>query len=106
MLKDRNSYLELGPLLQQKRDLFKHLMKDTRFNLMPVEGSYFMCATYEHISHESDIDFAMRLTREMGVAVIPLSAFYQDKPDTKSIRFCFCKKTETLETAAKKLAQL
>ena len=106
LLKDRNSYLELGPLLQQKRDLFKHLMKDTRFNLMPVEGSYFMCATYEHISHESDIDFAMRLTREMGVAVIPLSAFYQDKPDTKSIRFCFCKKTETLETAAKKLAQL
>jgi methionine transaminase len=105
-LKDRSSYLGLGAFLQQKRDLFSQLMKDTRFNLLPVEGSYFMCATYEKISHESDVEFAMRLTKHIGVAVIPLSAFYQDKPDTRTIRFCFCKKTETLEMAALKLAQL
>lgn len=105
-LKDQDTYLALGPFLQQKRDLFNELMKETRFNLLPVEGSYFMCATYDRISNESDMDFAMRLTREIGVAVIPLSAFYLEKPDTKTIRFCFCKKTETLEHAARKLAHL
>ena len=105
-LKDESTYLELGQFLQVKRDLFIQLMKGTRFSLLPVEGSYFMCATYQQISHESDMDFAMRLTRDIGVAVIPLKAFYQDKPDTKTIRFCFCKKTETLEKAASKLAQL
>jgi methionine aminotransferase len=81
-------------------------MKGTRFNLLPVEGSYFMLANYQQISHESDMDFAKRLTRDIGVAVIPLTAFYQEKPDTKTIRFCFCKKTETLEMAANKLALL
>jgi methionine aminotransferase len=105
-LKDQASYVELGPLLQQKRDLFIQLMKTTRFNLQQVEGSYFMCATYHQISDASDMEFAMRLTRDTGVAVIPLSAFYQDKPDTKTIRFCFCKKTETLEKAASKLSGL
>lgn len=105
-LKDQSSYLELGPFLQQKRDLFIQLMKGTRFNLLPVEGSYFMLANYQQISHESDMDFAKRLTRDIGVAVIPLTAFYQEKPDTKTIRFCFCKKTETLEMAANKLALL
>lgn len=105
-LKDQDSYLALGPFLQQKRDLFNELMNETRFNLLPVEGSYFMCATYDRISNESDMDFAMRLTREIGVAVIPLSAFYLEKRDTKTIRFCFCKKTETLEHAARKLAHL
>lgn len=105
-LKDQSSYLELGPFLQQKRDLFIQLMHRTRFNLLPVEGSYFMLANYQQISHESDMDFAKRLTRDIGVAVIPLTAFYQEKPDTKTIRFCFCKKTETLEMAANKLALL
>ena len=105
LLKEPGSYLELGPFLQQKRDLFMRLMKDTRFDLLPVEGSYFMCATYEQISDASDMDFAMRLTREVGVAVIPLSAFYLEKQDTKTIRVCFCKKAETLENAARKLAQ-
>lgn len=105
-LKEQSSYSELGPFLQLKRDLFIQLMKDARFKLLPVEGSYFMCATYEDISQASDMDFAIRLTKEIGVAVIPLSAFYQDKPDTRTIRFCFCKKTETLEKAADKLSKL
>jgi methionine aminotransferase len=105
-LKDKNSYLQLSPFLQEKRDYFSELMKETRFNLKSSSGSYFITASYERISDEGDADFAIRLTKEFGVATIPLSAFYQNGKDDKLLRFCFAKKNETLEAAVEKLMML
>ena len=102
-LKDRDAYLSLAGLMQEKRDLFIELMKDTRFTLQPSHGSYFICGTYERISDESDKDFAIRLTKETGVATIPVSAFYQDGTDNRVLRFCFSKKRDTLEAAVDRL---
>lgn len=105
-LKDREEYLRLGVFLQEKRDRFIELMRQTGFSLRPSSGSYFICAGYEKISDERDSDFAIRLTREAGVATIPVSAFYQDGADQKLLRFCFAKKNETLEQAVGRLASL
>ena len=105
-LKVKESYLALGPLLQEKRDYFIQLMKKTRFELLNSSGSYFINASYKGISDEGDREFAMRLTREAGVATIPLSSFYQDGKDNKVLRFCFAKKNETLESAVEKLTRI
>ena len=78
-------------------------MKSTRFSLHPSSGSYFICASYERISDEGDKDFAIRITKEYGVAMIPVSAFYQNGKDDKVVRFCFSKKNETLDAAVEKL---
>ena len=67
-------------------------------------GSYFICGTYERISEEGDKDFSIRLTKEFGVATIPVSAFYQTGKDDKVLRFCFSKKRETLDAAVEKLS--
>lgn len=105
-LRNKDSYLSLASFLQKKRDLFLQLMKDTRFTMLDSKGSYFICAQYHRISDEADKDFAIRITKEFGVAVIPVSAFYQDGTDNKVVRFCFCKKDETLELAAERLARI
>ena len=102
-LKDRYAYMSLAGMMQEKRDLFIDLMKDTRFTLQPSHGSYFICGTYERISEETDKDFAIRLTKETGVATIPVSAFYQNGTDNRVLRFCFSKKQETLEAAVDRL---
>ncbi|RYY60624.1 MAG: aminotransferase class I/II-fold pyridoxal phosphate-dependent enzyme [Chitinophagaceae bacterium] len=105
-LSNRESYLGLGTYLQEKRDYFTTLMKQTRFDLLSSHGSYFICGTYNRISDEGDSAFAKRLTIEHKVATIPVSAFYKDATDNKVIRFCFAKKRETLESAVEKLARL
>jgi methionine transaminase len=102
-LQKREPYLQLGRDMQTRRDAFISLMKDTRFELLPSYGSYFVLATYDLISQESDMDFATRLTRDAGVTPIPVSAFYADGQDNKVLRFCFAKKLETLEQAASRL---
>lgn len=105
-LRDKDSYLSLGAFLQKKRDLFLQLMQGTRFDFLDSKGSYFICAQYNRISDESDRDFAIRITKEFGVAVIPVSAFYQHGTDNKVVRFCFGKKDETLQLAAERLARI
>jgi len=105
-LEDKEAYLSLSSMMQQKRDHFVKLMKDTRFTLQESSGSYFICGTYERISQEADKDFAIRLTKEFGVATIPVSAFYQDGTDNKVLRFCFAKKEETLDQAVERLKSL
>jgi len=105
-LGDKEAYLSLSNMMQQKRDYFISLMKDTRFTLQESFGSYFICGTYERISKEADKDFAIRLTKEYGVATIPVSAFYQDGTDNKVLRFCFAKKEETLEQAVERFKKL
>ncbi len=87
--------------MQQKRDYFQQLMSGTRFTPLPSYGSYFQCYQYNRISDESDKEFAIRITKEFGIATIPVSAFYRSGKDDKVIRFCFAKKTSTLEQASK-----
>ncbi|MGF6845406.1 methionine aminotransferase [Chitinophaga sp. W3I9] len=99
-------YLELPAFYQQKRDYFLELMKGTRFTPLASQGSYFQLMKYDRISDEGDKDFAIRMTKEFGVAVIPVSAFYQDGKDDHVIRFCFAKKQATLEQAAARLQQI
>lgn len=93
-----------GLLLGQKRDLFHELMKDLPFVLpQPARGSYFQVADYTAISDKADTEFAEWLTREVGVATIPISAFYRDGSDAKLVRFCFAKKDETLKAAVDRM---
>lgn len=105
-LKNKEAYTSLSAFMQGKRDHFVNLMKQTRFSLQSSYGSYFICGTYERISDEPDKDFAIRLTKEYGVATIPVSAFYQNGKDDKVLRFCFSKKEQTLEAAVEKLARV
>lgn len=105
-LKERDAYLELGSFMQQKRDYFIDLMRATRFELLNSSGSYFITATYNKISEEGDKDFAIRMTKEIGVATIPVSAFYKDGTDNKVIRFCFAKKEGTIKAAVERLATI
>lgn len=102
-MENREPYLSLAGIMQDKRNLFIDLMKQTRFDLLPSGGSYFICAKYNQISDEGDKDFAIRLTKEAGVATIPVSAFYQSGKDNKVLRFCFAKKEKTLKEAVEKL---
>jgi methionine aminotransferase len=105
-LKNREAYLSLPRFMQQKRDYFMELMKQTRFDLLSTSGSYFVCASYGRISDESDTELAVRLTKEVGVATIPVSAFYHNKKDDKVLRFCFAKQNRTLQQAAERLMKI
>ncbi len=105
-LKNEEAYLALPRFMQQKRDYFKELMNQTRFDLLPSGGSYFICAKYDRISDEPDYDFAVRLTRETGVATIPVSAFYHNRKDDRVVRFCFSKQNKTLQEAAMRLKNI
>jgi methionine transaminase len=105
-LKNKEAYLSLSSFMQDKKDYFKTLMQQTRFSMHESFGSYFICGTYERISDEADKDLAIRLTKEVGVATIPVSAFYQDGKDDKVLRFCFSKNKETLESAVERLIKL
>ncbi|HYD20567.1 MAG TPA: methionine aminotransferase [Flavipsychrobacter sp.] len=94
-------------MLQEKRDYFLELMKQTPFTILkPTSGSYFQLASYEQVSDMPDMEFAQWLTKEHGVATIPVSAFYSNKEDNKLIRFCFAKKEETLQYAIERLTKL
>ncbi|MEK7226640.1 MAG: methionine aminotransferase [Bacteroidota bacterium] len=104
-LKNKDAYLSLSSFMQERRDYFKQLMQQTRFTMQESFGSYFICGTYQRISNEADKDLAIRLTKEAGVATIPVSAFYQNGKDDKVLRFCFSKKKETLEAAVGRLAK-
>jgi methionine aminotransferase len=105
-LKNKDAYISLSSFMQEKRDYFKKLMQQTRFSMHDSFGSYFICGAYERISDEADKDLAIRITKEAGVATIPVSAFYQSGKDDKVLRFCFSKKKETLEAAVEKLSKV
>src|SRR3954468_9893954 len=103
---DAQPYLQLPAFYQRKRDLFREGLKRTRFSVLPSEGSYFQCVDISKVSDMRDEDFCKWLTTEIGVAAIPLSAFYGDGLDQRVVRFCFAKKEETLKTALERLAKL
>ena len=105
-MSDAQPYLNLPAFYQRKRDLFRAGLATTRFRLLPSEGSYFQCVDYSAISDATEADFCRWLTIEVGVAAIPLSAFYEHPFEQKLARFCFAKKDETLELALQRLSRL
>ncbi|HRM55114.1 MAG TPA: aminotransferase class I/II-fold pyridoxal phosphate-dependent enzyme, partial [Ottowia sp.] len=109
-MQDAAPYLNLPAFYQAKRDLFREGLAKTKFRLLPCEGTYFQCVSIADLAVPErdlpDADFCQWLTREIGVAAIPLSAFYGDGFDQKVIRFCFAKKDETLVAALERLASL
>jgi methionine aminotransferase len=102
----RRGYPELSAFYQRKRDLFLSLLAGSRFKALPSRGTYFQLLDYSAISNEADMDFALRLTREHGVASIPTSAFLYKQTAPPVLRFCFAKKDDTLERAAARLRPL
>jgi methionine aminotransferase len=103
---DPTPYLQLPAFYQRKRDLFREGLSRTRFKLLPSQGSYFQCVDISQVSDLGEAEFCKWLTTEIGVAAIPLSAFYGDGFDQRVVRFCFAKKEETLHTALGRLAKL
>lgn len=98
---------DVSGLMQTKRDYFLERLKDAAFTIhQPASGSYFQTVSYEQVSDMPDMEFAQWLTREHGVATIPISAFYRDRKDDKLVRFCFAKKEETLQQAIARLAAI
>ena len=105
-LENKETYLNLPDFYQKKRDYFNALFAQTKFGIKPSQGSYFQLLDYSKISKERDTDFAIRLTKEFGVASIPVSVFYHKKTESKFLRFCFAKEENELEMAAEKLLKL
>jgi len=105
-LKNENHYLDLPAFFQQKRDYFRKGLEESKFKLLPCSGSYFQSVTYKDITDEKDSDFALRLTREFGVASIPVSGFYSKGTDHHVLRFCFAKRQETLDKAVDRLLKI
>jgi methionine transaminase len=105
-MQDPAPYRNLPAFYQQKRDYFRAGLANSRFRLLPCTGTYFQCVDYSAISDLPEAEFAMWLTREIGVAAIPVSAFYHESHESGVVRFCFAKKEETLATALERLARL
>lgn len=103
---DPAPYLALADYYQAKRDFFRAGLAATRFRLLPSDGTYFQCVDYSAISDMSEADFSMWLTREVGVAAIPVSAFYSQPRESGVVRFCFAKKEQTLALALERLKAL
>ena len=109
-MQDPAPYLNLPAFYAAKRDLFRAGLARTKFRLLPCEGTYFQSVAIDQLAvperELSEADFCQWLTREIGVAAIPLSAFYGDGFDQKVVRFCFAKKDDTLRAALERLARL
>jgi methionine aminotransferase len=105
-LADPTPYLELARFYQQKRDFFRAGIGKTRLKLLPCDGTYFQCVDYSAISSASEADFAKWLTVEIGVAAIPVSAFYNEPHESGIVRFCFAKRETTLAAALERLAAI
>ncbi|MFZ2971279.1 MAG: pyridoxal phosphate-dependent aminotransferase [Ferribacterium limneticum] len=104
-MQDADRHLRLAAFYQEKRDFFRLLLAATPFELLPCRGTYFQLARYDRISDLPDREFAEWMTREVGVAVIPVSVFYADGRDDRVVRFCFAKQESTLKAAAERLGK-
>jgi methionine transaminase len=105
-LADPEPYLALPAFYQSKRELFRAGLAKTKFKILPSEGSYFQCVDISEVTDKSEAEFCKWLTTEIGVAAIPLSAFYGNGFDQRVVRFCYAKQDETLELALSRLAKL
>jgi methionine aminotransferase len=105
-MKNKDAYLSLAAFYQQKRDFFLEGLKGSRFEPLPSRGTFFQNLAYDAISDERDTDLAIRLTKEKGIASIPVSVFYREPPTHKVLRFCFAKSEETLARGAEILRKI
>jgi len=105
-LADPAPYRDLPAFYQRKRDLFRQGLASTRFQPLPCEGTYFQCVDYSAISDLDDVAFCRWLIEHVGVAAIPLSAFYGETPERRLVRFCFAKQDQTLTQALERLQTL
>jgi len=105
-LADESHWQSLAPFYQAKRDRFRAGLASTPLALLPCEGTYFQCVDYSALSNKPDLAFCEWLATEVGVAAIPMSAFYDQAPDLRVIRFCFAKKDGTLDEALRRLQAL
>ncbi|MCI3952217.1 MAG: putative aminotransferase [Burkholderiales bacterium] len=105
-MKDRDAYLALAAFYQNKRDFFLEGVNASRFVPLPSRGTFFQNLRYDAVSDEKDTDLAIRLTKEYGVASIPVSVFYREPPPHKVLRFCFAKSEETLARGAEILCRI
>lgn len=105
-LKNIDKVKDLRNFYEKKRDYFRKLVAGTDFTIMQCSGTYFQLLGFDAVSDENDFDFAVRLTKKIGVASIPLSVFYKDRTDNKVLRFCFAKEDKTLEQAAERLMKM
>jgi methionine aminotransferase len=105
-LRQPENYLELPAFFQEKRDFFLDAVRGSRFNFTPAQGTYFQLLEYRNITDERDVDFAKRITKEYGLASIPISVFNEHLEDNRQLRFCFAKKKETLEKAGEILQRI
>ena len=99
-------YLNLPEFYQRKRDLFRHGLAKTRLKLLPSQGTYFQCVDISAVSDKTEAAFCEWLTTEIGVAAIPVSAFYGDSYNQGVVRFCFAKRDDTLLAALARLARI
>jgi methionine aminotransferase len=100
---DAPRHTELAAFYQAKRDFFRNALAGSRFELLPSRGTYFQLARYSAVSDLGDTAFCEHLTRNIGVAAIPVSAFFVDGHDEQIIRFCFAKNESTLAAACERL---
>jgi methionine aminotransferase len=105
-MKDRDAYLGLAAFYQKKRDFFLAALEGSRFKPLPSRGTFFQNLSYDAISDERDTELAVRLTREHGIASIPISVFYREAPQHRVLRFCFAKSEATLERGAEILRRI
>jgi len=105
-MQDRDAYLTLAAFYQKKRDFFLEGVRASRFQPLPSRGTFFQNLCYDRISDEKDSDLAIRLTRERGVASIPVSVFYREPPAHRVLRFCFAKSEDTLARGAEILCRI
>jgi methionine transaminase len=105
-LEDPAPYRALPSFYQRKRDLFRAGLASSRFRLLPSDGTYFQCVDYSAISDQTEVDFSKWLTTEVGVAAIPVSAFYSQPKESGIVRFCYAKKEETLAAALDRLVRV
>ncbi|MCF6366872.1 MAG: methionine aminotransferase [Bacteroidales bacterium] len=97
-------YLKLSSFYQKKRDFFNHLLTNIGFSVRPTGGTYFQTVNFSEYTDETDFQLAERLVKKFGIAAIPMSSFYHNEENTKTLRFCFAKTDETLKEAVEKLA--
>ena len=105
-MRDAQRHLGLAAFYEEKRDYFRAQLQGSRFELLPCRGTYFQVARYDAISDLPESEFAKWLTTDVGVAVIPVSAFYHDGRDDRVVRFCFAKREATLAAAGEKLRRV
>lgn len=105
-LEDENNYLSLPNFFEAKRNKFCDLIKSSLFEIIPCKGTYFQLLSYKNITNKNDFEVASQMTKKLGVAAIPMSAFYGSQKDEKILRFCFAKQDQTLIKAAEKLCMI